>query len=404
MQAVRMNRRTLCQAAGLAVAAGMPAARAAAQEATPAGATPAAQPASGGIASMLAMAPASFPWADNPAQVMISYADLATQLAVTQTPPADSMDDPGISQWIAATRPLAMASTAVQYLAFWREDYGFDLFQADETLELSLPPFNLALFRGSFDHDAVRTTLTGKGYQPVDVDGHEILTLRDDYEQDVTAPFAYKLAAMNHVALMDDGTIACSSVQAALVAAFDVANGTAPSLMEQAGIAQMVEEAPAELVSGVTVSGTSLTGNIPPELIDLDGQATPDIGAIATRVAADSEMPPVVQVLLGSTAGGPLFGQDVETPAGVPDAHAVAVLLMLSPEGAEMAVPVIEERLATGESIQRREPWTDLFPDSTITAVDGAPVVVVDLTLGPETHPVILIQMLMNRDLGFLAW
>ena len=401
MQERQTSRRAVIRAAGMAIAAtaaGVPMATMAQ------GATPAAQPASGGLAAMLAMAPASFPWVDEPAQVMIGYADIATQLAVTGIAPVDSMDAPGFSAWMSATRSLAMPVNVAQYLKFWREDYGFDLFQADETLELILPPFNLTLFRGRFDQDAIRATLTGNGYTPVEVNGHEILTLRDDYAQDISAPFAYKLAAMNHVALMDDGAVACSSVRGALEAAFDVADGLAPSLMEQAGIGMMVNQAPADLVSGTIVSGTNLSGNIPPELIDLEPGATPDFDAIATRVAAESEMPPVVLVLLGSTAGGPLFGDDIETPAGVPDAHAVAVLLMLNPEGAAAAVPVIEERLATGESMQTREPWSDFFPESTVAAVDGAPVVVVDLTLGPERLPVVLTQMLMNRDLGFLAW
>ncbi len=38
------------------------------------------------------------------------------------------------------------------------------------------------------------------------------------------------------------------------------------------------------------------------------------------------------------------------------------------------------------------------------TAVPGSPVVVIDLTLGESTSRAILMQMLFNRDLGFLAW
>jgi hypothetical protein len=396
VRSITMNRRTFSRAAGLAIAAP---AIASAQ-----GATPAAQPASGGIAGMLALAPATYPWVEEPASLMISYADLATQLEVTGVPAVDSMDDPDFSQWVAATRTLAVPQNAAQYLKFWREDYGFDLFQADETLELSLPPFNLSLFRGRFDHETIRATLTANGYREVEAGGHEILTLRDDYEQDLTSPFAYKLAAMNHVALLDDGTIACSSVQAALVAVLDVANGQAASLMEQAGIAQMADQVPADLVSAMIVSGTMLAGNIPPGLLDLEPGATPDFDAIATEIAATSEMPPVVMLLIGSTAGGPLFGEDIETPAGVPDARAVAVALFLTPEMAEAAVPVIEERLATGASAATAQPFSEFFPEHDVRAVPSAPVLVIDLTLGSETRPDILVNMLLNRDLNFLAW
>jgi hypothetical protein len=36
--------------------------------------------------------------------------------------------------------------------------------------------------------------------------------------------------------------------------------------------------------------------------------------------------------------------------------------------------------------------------------VPSAPVLVIDLTLGSETRPNILVNMLLNRDLNFLAW
>jgi hypothetical protein len=406
MHDVRMTRRTLGHVAGLtvdALAAGMPAMRAAAQEATP-DATPAARPVGGRLAGMLALAPASYPWVDDPASMVISYADFATQLAVTETPPVDSMDDPNLPHWIGATRALAVPSNPAQYLSYWREDYGFDLFQADETLELALPPFNLTLYRGRFDRDAIRARLTEGGYTSVDVNGHEILTLRDDYEQDLTSPFAYKLAAMNHIAFLDDGTIASASVQAALVAVLDVAAGTAPSMMEQAGVATLVGQAPADLVSATIVNGTALAGNLPADLIDLEPGATPDFDVIATQVAQTSEMPPVVLALVGSTAGGPLFGEDIETPAGVPDAHGIALALMLTPESAEAAVPVVEERLETGELANTSRPLSEYFPDHDVRAVPLTPVLIVDLTIGPETPPNILISMLFNRDLSFLAW
>lgn len=395
-----MNRRAFSRVVGLALAA-IPFARPAVTVAQ--GATPADVPASGGIGEMLALIPASLPALENPAQLMISYADIATQLDVTGVTPPDSMDDPGFSQWIGATQPLAMPLNAAQYLKFWREDYGFDLFQAEQTLWLSLPPFDLSLFRGRFDLDAVRATLNGNGYQEIEVKGHPLLSLRDDFEQDVASDFAYKLAAMNHAAILPDGTLAFSSVKAALAAVLDVVSGQAPSMMEQAGIAILTDHAPDDLVSALIANGTMLSGNIPPELFELGPDATPDISAIATEIAQTSEMPPVAMVLLGSTAGGPLFGQNVETPTGVPDAHAVAVALMLTPEMAEMAVPVVEERLETGESAISEQPYSDLFTGFEVRAVPSTPVVVIDLSLG-ETSPNVLANMLYARDLGFLAW
>lgn len=396
-----INRRTFCQAAGLALATIPTAAPAIAAMQD---ATPAALPGPEGITGMLALAPASLPGVDNLAQLTISYADIATQLDVTGAARPTSMDDERMSQWTATTRHLAMPANAMQYLMFWREDYGFDLLQADETLWLSQPPFDLSLYRGQFDHEAVRRTLTANGYREVEVDGYPLLSLRDDFEVDVSAPFAYKLAAMNHVALLDDGTIACSSTGAALVAVLDVIAGQAPAMMEQAGIAMLAEQAPADLVSAMIIDGTALAGLDPASLIDLESGATPDISAIATEVAQTGEMPPVVTALLGATGGGSLFSEEIEPPDGVPDARAIALALMLTPASAEAAEPVVEERLATGASLNSGVPFSEYFPDHDVRAVPSMPVLVVDLTLGPETPPHILFSMLGARDLGFLAW
>ena len=396
-----MSRRDFCRAAGLALA-GMP--LAGPMFASAQGAAPAAALRGGGLAEILAMAPASLPWVENPAQLTVSFADIARQLDVTRTPIPDSMDDPAYRQWGVALRALNVPRSPLEYLSFWRADYGFDLFQADQTLELDMQPFSLTLYRGRFDQDAIRATLTAKGYQEIEVGGYTLLSVRDDYEQDVFGPFAYNLSRMNHVVLLEDGTIAASSVKVALAAVLDIVAGKAPSMMDQASIAMTVEQTPEDLVSATMVSGTMLSGNIPVSLIELGPGATPDVSAIATEVAATSEMPPVAMALLGATAGGPLMWDDVETPAGVPDARAVALVLMLTPAAAEVAVSVIEDRLATGTSVDSGVPYSEWFPAHEVVAVPSRPVVLVELTLGPETPANILTSMLDRRDLGFLAW
>jgi len=395
-----MNRRAFCQSAGLALAA-IPLAS---SIALAQGATPAPGGATSRLADMLALVPAMLPAIENPAMLTMSFADIAAQLETTGVTPPDSMDDESASMWYAATRGLAMPMEATQYLNSWRDDYGFDLFQADQTVSVDLPPMHLSLYRGRFDHDAIRATLTANGYREVEVDGYTLLSLRDDFEQDVSSDFVYKLAAMNHAAFLEDGTIAFSSVKAALVAVLDVANGLAPAMVEQAGISTLVEQAPSDLVSVILINGTMLAMDVPASLIDLEPGATPDISAIATEIAETSEMPPIVMALLGATAGGPLVGDDIETPADVPDARAVAVALFLSPEHASAAAPVIEERLETDLSDATTRPYREMFPEFEVRAVPSAPLVIIDLAVQPGASTSILFQMLYARDLGFLAW
>lgn len=349
------------------------------------GATPAAQPISGGLAAMLAMAPASLPWVDEPAQVTISYADIATQLAVTQAPRVDSMDDPDLSRWVLATHMLALPGHAIENLESWRDDYGFDLFQADATLVVSLPPFDLSLFRGRFDIDAVRAALMSSGYREVEIDGATLYSLRDD---DASPP-AGEMAAMNHGAILDGGTLVFSSVRAAVEAVLDVAGGAAPSLMEQTAIALLAEHAPSDLVTATIADGAVLTGYTP-------------IPGVTEMPAG--EMPPVVMVLVGVTAGGVVPGANGGLSPDTPGARAVAVAVLETPEAAEAAVPVIEERLATGTSALSGSPLSRYVAASTVLAVAGAPVLTIDLTVSETAAPTILVQMLERRDLGLLAW
>ncbi len=407
MRNMTMDRRMLSRAAGLAVAA----AAAGGPVATLAqGATPAAQPASGGLAEMLALAPASYPWVEEPENLTINVADIAAQLAVAGVTPPDTMDDPDARQWVTATFGMAMPIDALEYLRLWREDYGFDLLQADQTLWVSSPPFNLALYRGRFDHDAVRARLTEHGYAEIEFGGHTLLSLRDDYEIDFDGPFAYKLAAMNHAAFLEDGTIAFSSVRAALAAVLDVAAGNAPSLMDQSEIAMLAEHAPAGVVSGTIVPGTAVAGSLPPAVIEvIEAGGTPDLEAVAAEIAATGEMPPIALLMLYATAGGPFVDPSgtLEGPTpwdGVPDGRAGALALMLNPEAAEAAVPVVEERLATGETGDAGVPYTDYFPEWDVRAAPSQPVLIVDLVLAPERRRDHLWRMLFDRELGFLSW
>ncbi len=374
-----------------------------AQDATPVAAVP-----SSAMQELFGLAPAQIPGVDDPAQAMISWVDIAAQLDAVGVEPPDSIDDPGFDEWSAATRWLAMPADATSWLLDWRADYGFDLLQVDQAIEISASPTHLALFRGSFDTDEVVATLEETGYGPVTVNGHELLSLRGDFEPGLDGPTAYPMAQMNFGAVLPDGTLAFSSAGAPLAAVLDVAAGTAPSMMEQASIAMLIDRAPADLVSAVIVDGFALQMSIPPSVIDVIGTPNPDFDTVATAAAqeidAARELPPVAMALLGSTAGGPLFGNDIETPAGAPDARAVAIVALFDPGSVEAAVPVVEQRLEVGASERTGQPYAEMFAGWTVEAEPGTPLLSIELALAEGTSPHILVQMLINRDLGFLSW
>jgi hypothetical protein len=371
-----------------------------AQDATPAPGGPSA------IAVMLGRLPATLPGLDDPEIALITVADLAGQLEVLGIAPPETRDDSVYPAWQSATGPLGLPTSASSFGVFTREDYGFDLLQADQTLVVDAPPFRLTLLAGRFDHDAIRAALAAAGYAREEVGGHEVLALRDDGDIDLAGPEAFRMATMNVAAFLPDGTLAFAASRAPIAAVLDVAGGTAPSMLEAPGVGTLLEAAPADLVSATLVPGTALAGGVPTSMIDtvLAG-GTPDVGEIATEIAATSEMPPILMALLGSTAGGPLIVDDApfELPAGTPDARAVAVALLATPEMAATAAEVVEARLASGATLEGT-PWTALFPAASVTTAPGAPVLVVDLTLAPGVSPRILVNLVFRRDLGFLAW
>lgn len=360
-----------------------------------------------GLASMLAQVPHPLPRLENPDQALIYYADIAGQLSSLGLDAPDSVDSPEFGDWTAATQGLAMPSTSAQYLLKWRDLFGFDLLQADQTLQISSPPFELSLYRGRFDLTEVRRALDELDYSAIDAGNGTILTVRDDYELDLSSPAPFVLATMNFAAILPDGTLAFAPAREIIEAVLVLEANESGSLAGREDLASLLPHLPADLVSAVIVPGGQLDFAMANPADMLDPNSTPDINAIASQLEEADEMPPVELAILGATAGGPLMRPGSATPEplppGTPDARVFVALLTISPRAAEQSVPIIEERLATESTASTNQPFTELFPEYTVEAVSDEPVVLIDLSLG-EAHRNILLRLLFSRDLTFIAW
>jgi hypothetical protein len=108
------------------------------------------------------------------------------------------------------------------------------------------------------------------------------------------------------------------------------------------------------------------------------------------------------------TEGTPIPATPLPLPAGVPTARVLAMLAMAGEQAAAAAVPVIEERLATGQVTtlgeQQPRPYTELFSAWEVRAVPGTPVVQVELTPAPGVSRFILVSLLQEYQLTFAAW
>ena len=252
------------------------------------------------------------------------------------------------------------------------------------------------------------------------MDGATIYTIRDDLELDMESMSSrIALNSMNHAAILDERTIAFTSVRDMLTQGMAAAAGDAPSLADDTGIAPLLPSLPPDLVSALIFAGSALAGSV--DAASLIFEVTPgaDIDVIATEIAAAhieaQRMPPIVAAVLGQTAGGPLSdlgGAGDETPSAmeIPTAKAFVALSMIHAGAAETAASVIEERLTTmapparGDGDEPPPTYAELFPEFAVHVAEGEPVVVVEMTPAADVSPRVLVDLLFVRGLNLLAW
>ena len=346
--------------------------------------------------------------------LLATYADVAAQIAAVGVVQPRGPQDESFGEWARATLPLALPSAIVQHARdpLWRETFGFDLFQVDQSLEVGEPPLVTTFLRGRFDERELRAAWEHSGYQAVDVDGTTAASLFEGPEIDLDSDVSrLALARLNNAAILDDGTLVFASSLDAIREVLRVASGDEPSLASRPGVAELLD-AVSPLASALLVDGSALAGTAPLEtLIGADGDVDAAATAIAAQIAESGRMPPVRLALLGATPGGPIPTRldGVEAPAPPADQARLRfqlALLMADADAAATAVPVVEERLRTGQSLVSRRTYAELFPvaEQRVEAIEGTPVLLVDLGLGDETPINIWVQMLFTRDLAFVGW
>lgn len=369
--------------------------------------------ASGGLAEMLGRLP-SLPLGEDGA--IATYASPAAQLAALgMTPPGATADEAERAAWGEAVGRLALPQQVrdVGRTPEWRDAFGFDVFQIDQSAEYLAPPLAVTAVRGRFDSDELRAAWERSGYEPLDVDAGEAYAVRGDFEVALSDPVGrLAMAYLNVVGLADDGTLIFSSAEEGVRGALAAIDGDADSLADQVDLAPIVDAAPSDLVSALLVDGSSFLAVPDAAGVALEGE---DPEAFATRAAEETyeatRLPGITAGLLGQTAGT-VTGENATPTAEdeFPPARAVAVVALEDPDAAETAAGVIEQRLAdqalpAGAGGDRAgRPWAELFPERTVRAVPGEAVVVIELGLAEGVAPSILQTLLFQRALGFLAW
>jgi hypothetical protein len=341
----------------------------------------------------------------------VIYADLALQalsLGIDEAPGAS--DDARARLWIEAIRTVTIPQATGQHWSRpeWRDAFGFDLYQVEQAVEYAAPPLGLTIVRGSFDPDELRAAWAAGGYQPIDLDFGEAYAVRADFEVDFADPGSrMALAYMNVVAIADDGTLLFGSSRDIVGQALAAAAGQGPTFAERAEIQPLLRGAPADLVSATLLHGETLQATPDPAGIML-GDESPEefLARAAAEQTAAQELPPIVSVLLGQTAGIFVSEEAGEESAAMPAVRLVAILATTSPGSADQGAAVIADRLETEDAPADLgdRPWNALFPSVKIRVIPGDAAILVELAPAPGVPPFILQQMVFQRSPGFLAW
>ncbi len=369
---------------------------------------------SGSLQSMLARVPASL--APTAAGDRASYANIAAQLNAVGVEPRSGADEDGLDDWIPVISGLALPSSLGQHALNeqWRETFGFDVFQVDQTLQLGQPPDIVTMLRGNFDETELRAAWARNGYKDVDVEGTVVASLAPGPEIDFNSPVGrLAFGSMNNAVLLADGTLVFGANLDRIEAILAVEAGDAPSLAEDPSFADLLASAPEELATGLLIPGEALHTADADVVNQIVGRLTDEeIDALATEIASTGDqseaMPPVRLALLGITGGGSLSAANADDAGGPdqsdqPEARIVIALLMANRAAAEQAAAVVLSRLEDGVSSDTSEPYAQFFPERSAEAAPEGPVVLVTLTTGERPARVIF-EMYYRRDLGFLAW
>lgn len=346
-------------------------------------------------------------------QAMVTYANLARQAeAVGIDPPESGQDLPAADDWVHAVGTLAGHSrTSFMTSPAWFDVFGFDLFNLDQVIEYSAPPTSVSVLRGRFDPDGLISHWEAAGYVARESAAGTYYAVAGDYEIDFdSAAVSMVLASANYLAILDPETIIFAPAENLIIATMELAagSGTGKSLADEINLVSMLEGVPDDLVSGTILSGTALIAVADPAAVFLTGTPDPsDLDGMATRIAAPvaaaAGMPPLTAVLLGSSAGGPVGSLETSSlaPADMPTAKAIAVVVTVNDGAARTVGKVIDTRLRDDGGPLA---WSEFFAAWSVQVVEEEPVVRVELELAPDRPPGILLQMLFNRELGFLAW
>jgi hypothetical protein len=320
--------------------------------------------------------------------------------------PFDMNDDAQMHAWMQGMFNVTSPSFVLQNFLRpdWDELTGFDITQISSGAEIGEPPATVTFLRGTFDPSFIQAAQALGGYAPKEINGHQVMSLFEDDEVDLTnALHAMVLARMNNSTFLDDGTL----VYAPTLELIEQVLNPGPTLATLPEVERAMATLDAPLISSALLGPGNFLPGIPAELFTPDSY---DEIADAMLAMREQEPAPVVlSAIVGATPGGPVNLEDIPmdatpdplTLAAQPKSLSKFALAYATPQDAETAARQIADRLANGSSVMNQQPWSQLF--SSWEAAPNAEQSSVLLTIEWRDRPAQTTKLIFTRDLGFIT-
>lgn len=383
---MRLNRRSLMLAGSMLPLATLSLANAQSS-------TPDASPVSGESGSRMQTMLSYLPGGLLDQRLEVTWVDLESQVAALSSSTGEGMDP----LELIAQSQFGNMPQFFQHSEVLGDDIGFTTVDILQATSCGLPPSFTQIFELAIPAADLPAVWEQSGYEKLENDLGEYWSLGPDLEFDLSHPVQrVAMASLNHVAILNDHTIAFSSNEQLLEWVMSAAAGEGPGLYAE--LEPIAVGVPADAVSAWFVEGANL------EFTGVEGQgpSTEQMNEKIEKMLADSDeavgpMPVIRTISIGTTAGA-ARREDLN----VEDAAVWIALETDESDQAEQAGAVVEWRMANFISIMTAAPFADIVGPVEVEVMSDSVVRI--SARGEAALGARFFQMLMNRDVLPFAW
>ncbi|MEJ7838942.1 MAG: hypothetical protein WKF81_09005 [Thermomicrobiales bacterium] len=356
----------------------------------------------GSLTDLMSYAPDRLSDGSLPLPEVATYSNISAWLRYQGLPEGSLTED----QAASLALPPILAGRGLD--SEWEATYGFSLADVDQVLAIGQAPDYIMVLRGQFDSDAMMAAWTSGAYQAVAVDGTTIWSVHpvETDAVDLSNPSSrLAMGSFNNLVLLEDGTLIATAKFSRMQSVLPVINGEAPSIAANGDIEMLLELEAGDrgYLTAVIARGDFLESAPADTRVTLPAATSSDRGANTVATPDPGEMPEVRMVLFGLMAPDDTVREATPVATPSPDVAAVVTLaLVLDEDVVAGTMDAIGSRFETEISLTTGEPFADSWTLSGSISDEDSPLLEIEM-MATSTF-IDWIQLVDNRDFGFLTW